>query len=193
MSRLSTKHAVLGLMIDRPSYGYRLQQEVAERLGFLDLANSAIYKILERLEQDGLVEETGQTPVGRTRRGAPRVLYQATARGEKQFAQWIAQPSARGVLRDELQAKLAVSRVDDLPQLLAAAEQQTDMCIAELSRLKRPPVYAADGGEIPWPQLSSLMVDDFHARWLECLIGWLEALCEVLESRIESSPKAKGD
>ena len=72
MGRLSTKHAVLGLMIDRPSYGYNLQQQIAERLGFLGLAESTVYKTLERLEQDGWVEEVGQKQVGGTRRGAPR-------------------------------------------------------------------------------------------------------------------------
>ena len=81
MGRLSTKHAVLGLMIDRPSYGYNLQQQIAERLGFLGLAESTVYKTLERLEQDGWVEEVGQKQVGGTRRGAPRILYRATPDG----------------------------------------------------------------------------------------------------------------
>ena len=56
MGKLSTKHVVLGLMIDRPGYGYGLQQQFAERLGFLQLAESSIYKTIERLEADGWVE-----------------------------------------------------------------------------------------------------------------------------------------
>ena len=143
MSRLSTKHAVLGLMIDRPSYGYGLQRQVAERLGFLGLAESAVYKTIERLEADGWVEEVGEKLTGRTRRGAPRILYRATPTGVNQFRRWMSAPSDRVTVRDELQAKLALSNPSDLPQLLTMAEAQAQECLAELALLSRPPLASA--------------------------------------------------
>lgn len=187
MSRLSTKHVVLGLMIRRPSYGYGLQQQISERLGFLGLAESAVYKNLERLEQDGWVEEAGELRIGRTRRGVPRVLYRATPEGVEQFRQWMAQPVDRSVLRDELQAKLALSDPADLPQLLAMAEAQERECLAELASLSRPSLAAAATADVPWDAVARMMVDDFKARWLESLVDWLAAICEVMHERAEQS------
>jgi DNA-binding PadR family transcriptional regulator len=187
MSRLSTKHVVLGLMIDRPSYGYRLQQQIGERLGFLGLAESAVYKTIERLEEDGWVEEVGERQVGRTRRGVPRVLYHATDEGVAQFKRWMAEPSDRTVLRDELQAKLVLSDPDDLPRLVEMAEAQARECLAELALLSRPSLATAATPDVPWDAAARMMVDDFKARWLEGLIDWLTSICEVMEERIQRS------
>lgn len=185
MSRLSTKHAVLGLMIERPSYGYNLQQRIGERLGFLGLAESAVYKTLERLELDGWVEEVGEKQTGRTRRGAPRVLYQATPEGVQSFKSWMATTSDRAVLRDELQTKLALSDPDDLPRLLAMAEAQSSQCLEELVALTRSPLDELASVDLEWDVAARLMVDDFKARWLESLVDWLDGICEVMEERIK--------
>lgn len=185
MGRLSTKHAVLGLMIDRASYGYNLQQQIAERLGFLGLAESTVYKTLERLEQDGWVEEVGQKQVGGTRRGAPRILYRATPDGVASFKSWMADPSDRAVLRDELQTKLALSDPEDLPQLLAMAEEQSRDCLQELVALARPSLSELATADVEWELAARYMVDDFKARWLESLVDWLDGICEVMEERIK--------
>jgi len=185
MSRLSTKHAVLGLMIDRPSYGYNLQQQIGERLGFLGLAESTVYKTLERLEFDGWVEEVGQKQAGRTRRGAPRVLYRATPEGVASFKSWMAEASDRAVLRDELQAKLALSDPEDLPRLLEMAEAQSRECLEELVTLARPALSELATTDVDWSLAARYMVDDFKARWLESLVDWLDGICEVMEERIK--------
>lgn len=189
MGRLSTKHAVLGLMIDRPSYGYNLQQQIAERLGFLGLAESAVYKTLERLEVDGWVEEVGEKQAGRTRRGAPRVLYRATPAGVDSFKRWMASTSDRALLRDELQTKLALSDPDDLPRLLEMAEAQSRECLEELVALTRAPLSELATSDVAWDVAARLMVDDFKARWLESLVDWLDGICEVMEERIRQADR----
>ena len=184
MSRISTKHAVLGLMIDRPSYGYNLQQQIGERLGFLGLAESTVYKTIERLEVDGWVEEVGEKRTGRTRRGAPRVLYRATPAGVSSFKAWMAMASDRAVLRDELQTKLALSDPEDLPRLLQMAEAQSRECLEELVVLARPSLSELATADVEWGVAARFMVDDFKARWLESLVDWLDGICEVMEERI---------
>jgi DNA-binding PadR family transcriptional regulator len=187
LSGLSTKHVVLGLMIDGPTYGYRLKNEMSSRLGFLELAPSVIYRIIERLENDGWVAETGRDPIGGTRRGPPRVLYAATPEGVKQFKAWIATPSDPAVVRDELQAKLAVSAPEDLPRLLETAEEQARECLAELGRIGRPAPLSKATQNLPWDRAARIMVDNFHARRLEGLVDWLNEACEVMENRIQES------
>jgi DNA-binding PadR family transcriptional regulator len=182
MGKLSTKHVVLGLMVERPGYGYGLQQQFAERLGFLHLAESSIYKTIERLEADGWVEEAPASRPGGRHRGAQRVLYRVTPEGVAEFKQWMAQPSDRAVVRDELHAKLALSDPDDLPGLLRTAEAQAQECLAELAALGRQPVPTT--ADLPWGKVASALVDDFNARWLESLVDWLNQICHLIEERM---------
>lgn len=184
MSGLSTNHVVLGLLIERPGYGYELQQRLDSRLGFLGLSENAIYKILDRLERSGWIEVMGERKLGRTRRGAPRVLYRATPSGREQFKSWIGQPSDRAVLRDELQAKLIVVDPESLPDLLRVAELQKRDCLTELSALDHSSLARAASPEVPWRQASTIMVEDVTVRWLQCLVDWLEAICEVMDERV---------
>lgn len=184
MGGLSTRHVVLGLLVERPGYGYDLQQRIDARLGFLGLSESAVYKILERLESEGWIEESGQRRLGATRRGAPRVMYRATTVGRERFKQWMAQPCERPVLRDELQAKLNVAEPDDLPELLASAEAQGRECLAELAALSRPALARVVEPEVPWRDAATMMVDDFRLRSLQTLVDWLDATCELIEERI---------
>ena len=193
MSALSTRHVVLGLLVERAGYGYDLQQRIDARLGFLGLSESAVYKILERLEAEGWIEEAGRRQSGATRRGAPRVMYRATPLGRERFKSWIAEPCGRPVLRDELQAKLNVAEPDDLPELLAGAEAQARECLAELAALTRPALTSAVEPHVPWRDAATMMVDDYRVRALQTLVDWLDAICELMEERIrctahEASP-----
>lgn len=190
MSGLSTKHVVLGLLIERPGYGYDLQQRLDRRVGFLGLSENAVYKILERLETEGSIEEIGDKKVGRTRRGAPRVMYRSTTVGRERFKEWIATPCDRTVVRDELQAKLAVSHPDDLPELLAVAEAQHRECLTELGPLRRPVLAHVADPDVPWHHAAVLMADDFKMRWLQTLVDWLDAICVLIEERIERTAAA---
>lgn len=185
MSGLSGKYAVLGLLIERPGYGYDLQQRLDQRLGFLGLSGNAVYGMLDRLEESGWIEEDDRKRVRRTKRAAGRVTYRATPLGRQRFSAWIATPSQRAVLRDELQAKLVLVQPDDLPSLLAVAEAQERDCLAELHGLGRPALAQAASPDVPWQEASVMMVDDVNIRWLQCLVDWLSAICEVMDERIK--------
>src|SRR6185312_3056889 len=155
--------------IERPGYGYDLLQRARSRFGFLGLSENFVYRTLERLEQDGWIEETGDKRAGGTRRGAPRVMYRVTPVGRGRFKEWMATPSARAVLRDDLQAKLNLSEPDDLPELLAVAEAQAGECIAELAALQRPVLAHVAEPSVPWHHAAVMMVNDLNARWLQAL------------------------
>lgn len=53
--RVSAKHALLGLLRERPAYGYQLGERLQERLGPAWAINSGhLYQTLKRMEQEGL-------------------------------------------------------------------------------------------------------------------------------------------
>ncbi len=162
MSGVSTKHVVLGLLVERPGYGYDLGQRLDARLGFLGLSENVVYRILDRLEDEGWIEEIGKRSFGRTRRGAARVMYGPTQSGVERFREWIAEPNDRAVLRDELRTKLVLADPGDLPRLRAAAEEQARECLAELELLRRPLLAEAASDEVPWSNAAAILVDDFE-------------------------------
>ena len=54
---MSVKHALLGLLSERPKYGHQLRQEFEEKTGDVWPLNvGQVYTTLQRLERDGLVE-----------------------------------------------------------------------------------------------------------------------------------------
>lgn len=115
---LSTKHVVLGLVIERRGYGYDLQQRVDNRFAFLGLSERMIYRTIDRLRKDGLIERVGAKGAGKTERGSPRVIYGPTQRGEEEFDRWMTAPCDLGVAREEVHVKVVLSQAPHLPRLV---------------------------------------------------------------------------
>ncbi len=124
---MALKHAVLGLLVTRRGYGYELVQRLDGRLGpAWQLSASTVYAALDQLETAGLVKGLAGCVAGggRERRGAQRVVNEATEAGREEFEDWLARPILRAEpIRNELALKLAAARRDDAPALLEAIEQ----------------------------------------------------------------------
>jgi len=181
---LSTKHVVLGLLLERPGYGYDLQQRMDERFSFLQLSETAIYRLLDSLQRDGYIEESGRKVIGGTRRGSPRVTYAPTDAGTTEFQQWMAQPCATTAVREALHAKLILSDPVDLPQLVEQVMHQERETLAELATFQQPPASGSASGEVPWGTVAAMLVNDAHARRLQATISWLQQVRTVLRTRI---------
>ena len=81
--------ALLGLVIQRPSYGYELVQRFERTYGdALELSSaSQIYTALDALERRGLIEEmTGDEDDGSRQ---PKPHYRATAEGVHDYREWL--------------------------------------------------------------------------------------------------------
>jgi PadR family transcriptional regulator, regulatory protein AphA len=92
---LSLRHALLGLLADRPRSGYDLTRLFATSLANVWSArHSQIYPELARLRAGGLVRVSGRGARG-------RVEYALTEAGLAEVRRWLSEPSARPVNRDE--------------------------------------------------------------------------------------------
>jgi DNA-binding PadR family transcriptional regulator len=80
----ATHFHILLSLVERPMHGYGVRQEVEERTsGRIVLAAGTLYETLQRLERDGLVEET-DTPAAAEERASSRWrFYRATALGKR--------------------------------------------------------------------------------------------------------------
>lgn len=128
---MSAKHAILGLVIEQPSYAWRIAAQARRQLRFAGLAHSYPYWALEKLEADGLVLQVYEdgAPVGNPRAGR-RVIYEVTVKGQQAFDDWLRSIPDECSLRDDVQFKLAVARPDDLPLIIELIRDSELVCAA---------------------------------------------------------------
>lgn len=132
----TSEYAVLGLLSQRPAYGYELQRRFA---GGQDLARvcpiepAMVYAILKSLSGLELIDgrwETGQYP--------PKAVYSATPEGEETFERWLRHPVGRmREVRSDFLIKLyfALGRNAELARQLALA--QVEVCRDYASEMER--------------------------------------------------------
>jgi DNA-binding PadR family transcriptional regulator len=190
---MSAKHAVLGLVIERPGYGYQLAQRLEERFGSSGFAPSGVYSALDQLSRDELVRSAGEMGAGRARRAAPRTIYEATEGGVEHFETWMLDPTPAPPLRDELHMKIALCRPGNVPRLIDAVAGQELVCLGRLQDLKRLGEQTASRRD--WSRLMGTLAAEAEIAFWNSRIEWLQNARELLEQlrdEHETSPFGAG-
>ncbi len=190
---LSAKYAVLGLVIERPGYGYQLAQRLEERFGSSSFAPSGVYSALDQLSRDEFVRAAGEMGPGPARRAAPRMIYEATSEGVDHFESWMLGSSPAPPLRDELHMKIALCRPRNLPRLIDMVYGQELACLGRLRDLKdaTEPAISADRQE--WSKLMRVLSRDAEIASWKARIEWLQHARELLERLHEQSERARAE
>ncbi len=110
------KGAVLGVLVQRESYGYEIANMLERQLGpDWSVARSTLYRTLKTMLERGLLESgsSGET-------SSARIVYRSTAQAEALYVDWMESPfpAEHGPL--QLPARMVVARRQDLPRLLNA-------------------------------------------------------------------------
>jgi DNA-binding PadR family transcriptional regulator len=80
---MSTRLVILGLLRDRPLYGYELKQIIEEHMGdWTNIAFGSIYFALNKLSEEGFIEKAGTEQQGNR---PSRTIYQITEAGRAEF------------------------------------------------------------------------------------------------------------
>lgn len=100
---MSTKHAILGLLNQRPMHGYELKKEFEKSVSFIWSINiGQLYTLLKKLEEEKeIVKET----VSQENRPDKQV-YEITDKGRKELQEWLATPVIMRQIRDEFYLKM---------------------------------------------------------------------------------------
>ncbi len=178
---MSAKHAVLGLVIERPGYAYRIASGVRRQLRFADLADSYPYWALEKLETEGLVRRVDENgnPLGDGDSGR-RPIYEATEHGVAQFEEWLLSTAAEPPLRDDLHFRIALCRPRDAPRMIELIHGQELVCLGRVQDLKR--VGESEQGEADeWDHMVSVVSRDAELSFWNARIEWLRGVRERLE------------
>lgn len=177
---MSAKHAVLGLVIERPGYGYQLAQRLEERFGSSGFAPSGVYSALDQLARDDLVRSAGEMGAGHARRAAPRTIYEATAEGVDHFEAWMLGASPMPPLRDELLMKIALCRPHNVPRLIEMINGQELVCLGRLRDLKQV-AGGEPAGSQEWSRLMRTLAAEAEVAFWNARIEWLQTARELLE------------
>lgn len=107
--------ALLALLLQGPSHGYQLANRLERQLGpGWQITRTTLYRTLEKLNGDGLLlaEEPGTA--------RSRIVYCVTGRAEGAVQSWMESPLSLDEGQLQLQARMIVARLEDLPRILVA-------------------------------------------------------------------------
>ncbi len=172
---MSVRHAVLGLLTQRPRHGYELRAAFEALVGGeenWDVKPAQIYSTLTRLEKSGLVaEESVEQNAGPEKR-----IYAITPDGLKTLQDWFADGIAPEHQRDEFFIKLMVGLISGVadPYLLIQIQRahmykELHAVMAQRTRLD------------PTRELAKVLLLEKAAMHLEADVRWLD----IIEARLD--------
>ncbi|MGA9284724.1 MAG: helix-turn-helix transcriptional regulator [Solirubrobacteraceae bacterium] len=191
---MSAKNAVLGLVIERPGYGYDLARRLQSRFGSSGFAPTGVYSALDQLSADEMVRSAGQRRNATNERAAPRTIYEATPKGVDHFEAWMLGGSSLAPVRDELYMKIALSKPHNLSRLIELARSQEEDCLARMQSLKQP-LGGQSGALRPWSEVAVLLVRDAEIKQLQARIEWLQKARTIMQRlhEVQAHYPARGD
>jgi DNA-binding PadR family transcriptional regulator len=188
---MSVKHAVLGLVIERPGYGYQLARRLEERCGAWGWEPSGVYGALDQLERDEHVRSSVKKGSGATRRRAPRVVYESTPQGQDFFRDWIFESSAPSPARQELDLKILFSGPEFLPRLIDQTWAQEQRCIDDLRALTSTTHLSPQDRMPTWREAAVVLQRDAEIKLLQVRIEVLQDAREVMKAILDRSPETR--
>jgi DNA-binding PadR family transcriptional regulator len=130
---MSAKHALLGLLLDRPAYPYQLADRLAQRLGPAWNVNSGqLYQTVKALEKDELIKRVD----GVSADHSERHVFEITEEGVLEFENFFDQGSeAVRLSRRPLLVKLTFAGPQQLQQALAKIDAYEQECVKQLAEI----------------------------------------------------------
>jgi DNA-binding PadR family transcriptional regulator len=132
---MSTKHALLGLLLEGPSYPYQLADRLKERVGpAWSVGSGQIYNTIRQMEADGLIEPVGSNMTGHDKR---RRFFSITDGGEREFEGWLEAISGAVRLhrRPEL-LKITLAGPERLSTALRHIDAYEESCTMRLNEFR---------------------------------------------------------
>jgi DNA-binding PadR family transcriptional regulator len=163
--------AVLGLMIERPSYGYEILQRFERNYGdLLKLSSpSQIYTALDSLRERGMIEATIEASPGVASR-QPKLHYRATEEGVRRYQEHLMGQAEEDRRRSSLFARELAALAPEAA--LAVLDRYEQMCLAQATMAQRRDVEPAT------PDASKTLADRLAGEEervaMEAKLPWIE-------------------
>jgi DNA-binding PadR family transcriptional regulator len=174
---MSVRHAILGLLSQKPRHGYELYAVFSAVIGVenWELKPAQIYSTLNRLEEAGLVETTSDLGEGEQ---PERHVYALTAPGREALLEWFAAGSPSDPQRDEFFIKVMVAVVSGEADPSGLIQTQRTHLFRKLHDATRQRERYDPTREVALILLMDKVIMHLEAdlRWLEIVEGRIEAV-----------------
>jgi DNA-binding PadR family transcriptional regulator len=183
---LTVRHAVLGLLAQRPRHGYELRAAFEALAGGQEnweLKPAQVYTTLLRMQQAGLVVEQAVEQDG----GPEKRIYAITPEGIKTLEEWFTEGTSPEHQRDEFFMKLMVA-------LLSGATDPYRLINTQRMFLYRQ-LHTITGQRTrtdPTKELAKILLLDKAAMRLDADLRWLD-MTEARLDEIKRQPLPEPD
>ena len=173
------RYALLGVVSQNPNgvHGYALKRQCERVLGnFWQLNFGEVYRVLDRLANDGLIEQV----IAETESG--RKVYRITEKGKRSLDDFVLEPpqDAPRPLRQELAVKLLFASPGRLAEVVRLIDHQREAYMRQLSllgvqrrRLQRAPIDSF---------VTNLLIDGAELA-VRAELAWLDDVTQKLKER----------
>jgi DNA-binding PadR family transcriptional regulator len=172
--RSAVNWAVLGLVIERSSYGFELWKRYERLYGNVApiASQSNIYAALNALKDKGLIEEQGETlkgPDGASRQ--PKPHYRATKEGLVAYEGWVIAQAREYSLRSRQFARQLGAFARQPQTALAILERYEQACLDDKDA--RIPITVEFPSRVV-PGLGDRLASAYGRRVKAATLGWIE-------------------
>jgi DNA-binding PadR family transcriptional regulator len=177
--------ALLGLVIERPSYAYELAQRF-ERTYQMALSVSSVshvYTALAALRSRALIEELPGTRAG----GQPKPHYRATAKGLEDYGQWLIGQTGEDRRRTWLFVLQLVEFTANPRAALEILARYEQACLAEAQRTPIEPREEAAFDGVP--ELASRLANEENRLALGAKLAWVQYARRELSALMDTQAR----
>jgi len=192
---MSVKHAVLGLVIERPGYGYELIQRLEQRIEGWRPSETAVYPALRSLRAEGMIrarEAAAEGAVVSAHRGV--VWYEATDTGRDEFRAWLRAPTDLAPQRDPFWLKVAFASPEDLPHLVELARELESACLERMDELgtQEDGVEDLRREDVEWREIGQAWLRRTEAAQLSVRIEAVQQIRAAMKRAIRRHERRSG-
>ncbi|MBN1933233.1 MAG: PadR family transcriptional regulator [Anaerolineae bacterium] len=174
---MSTRLVLLGLLRERPLYGYELKQIIEEHMGdWTNIAFGSIYFALNKLADEGFIEQVATEQEGNR---PSRTVYQITHAGRAEFLSQLKQVW-RTFQQQYFDLDIALFFMDALPpdevrSCLRARVAQLEQVVAHLN------VHQGEEMSKPEVPARAAAIFDHARRHIAAELAWTQDLLAKVE------------
>ena len=172
-------HAILGFLDYQPMTGYDLKKIFDQSVAhFWSATQSHIYKALEALDKEGLVESQIILQEGKPN----RKQYQITGAGRAELHRWVTTPLPLETTREAWLIQLFFSHFSSNEEIVALLKARAENLRARLNALRSDASSSGDGsdGQAGVERMRQLwqLTRDYGIAYYQAELAWIEKTIE---------------
>ncbi|MEV4331679.1 PadR family transcriptional regulator [Streptomyces sp. NPDC049597] len=187
---MALEHAILVSLLEKPGSGYELARRFERSIGYFWTAtHQQIYRVLKRMESDGLLDVRDVAQQGRP----DKREYSVAVRGRAALSEWLHEPIEPESLRHDLAVKIRGAAFDDPAALIREIERHRQVHRDRLAHYLAGEMRDFTGPGAPAPPDAGRELQHVVLRggiaYERMTIAWLDDVLATVHRLVASRPR----